>query len=139
MPYADPERRREAKRQSSRRARSRRVDPVDPVDPQQARPSVQAVPSPAPAPSSVDPCVDPTGSDATRAAALLEVLVDELALVRAFDADPLARGRVVASLVTVALTASRAAELEREVAELERTVARLRQQSTHDRRPRSLA
>ena len=131
MPYSDPERRRAVKRESSRRARSRRVDPVDPSAP---RRSVDEGASRPAAPVIVDPAQDASA----RAAALLEVLLRELALVRDYPADPLARGRVVAQLVSVALTASRAAELEAEVARLERVLARLH--ADRDRnRPRRLA
>jgi hypothetical protein len=139
VPYTDPERRRAAKRESARRARSRRVDPVDPVDPGRPGTSAGAGTSPSVGPAFVGPGVDPGSTDATRSAALLEVLLAELALVRAFASDPLSRGRVVAQLVGVALTASRSAELEAEVAELERTVARLRTENAHTRGPRRLA
>jgi hypothetical protein len=136
VPYTDPERRRAAKREQARRRRSRPVGPVGPNDPRTsgATPALGPV-----APASVGPGVGPESTDATRSAALLEVLLAELALVRAFAADPLSRGRVVAQLVGVALTASRSAELEAEVAELERTVARLRTENAHTHRPRRLA
>lgn len=135
MPYSDPDRRRQAKREQARRARSKRVGPVGPnVGPAGAASSGNAS-----TPAAVGPViVGPAGAAQARSAGLLEVLLAELGLVRAYAADPLARGRVVAQLVGVALTASRSAELEAEVALLERTVARLH--AERDRpRPRRLA
>ena len=124
-------------REEARRARSRPMDPVDPVDP--VDPSAPHTSASAHTSRPVGPViVDPGQDAAARAAALLELLLRELALVRDYPADPLARGRVVAQLVSVALTASRAAELEAEVARLERTVARLHADRDNNR-PRRLA
>ena len=136
VPYSDPERRRAAKREQGPPPALPTRAPVGPP-----RPGASvATPTPAAvAPPSVGPGVGSDSTTATRSAGLLAVLLSELQLVRSFRADPLARGRVVAQLVSVALTASRSADLEAEVSDLERTVARLHAERDHNRHPRRLA
>ncbi len=125
VPYRDVERRRQAKRESARRARSRhtgRVDPVGPVDPNTASVSVKPARPAGGDPANVGPDVDP----GCTAAAVLAVVLSELDRVRNYsDADPLARGRVVAAVAGVALHATKVAALEAQITALEAQVAQL--------------
>ncbi len=121
MPYRDLDRRRAAKREQARRARSRRVGPVGPVGPDDAGTNGNA-----PEPADVGPAFVGPGLVGPGAAGILAAVRDELAVVRATRTDPLARGRVVASLANVALAATRDVETETKLAELARTVERLK-------------
>lgn len=137
MPYSDEERRRRAKAEQARRRRSRgaaaRVGPVGPDAPADAAARAEPAQSDAVGPELVGPGVGPGTS-----AALLGVILDELGRVRAEQADPLARGRVVAQLVGVALHATKVAELEARIRELTEQAARL--ETVHHRPgPRRLA
>ncbi len=119
MPYSDPDRQRQARRESARRRRSAgSTGSTLRVEPPHAQSGVQVRPPGAAEPRAVEP--------AGRAGLLLDVVLDELMLVRSAGADPLVRGRVVAQLVGVALAATRDVETETKLAEITRTVERLK-------------
>lgn len=118
MPYNDPDKQRQARRESARRRRNGSTGSTPHVEPQPAPHAHDAADAGATA-AGRSRVVEPGGY----ASLLLDVLLDELDRVRATGADPMIRGRVVAQLVGTGLKAAGYADLEPQIAELKLAVA----------------